>query len=520
MRVLLMSTPYPLEENPLPPLSLAYLAAVLRQEGLEVEVVDHLVSMYSPSKLRKKLREFKPQMVGATCVTLNYPIASRIMKVCKEFDPHIITMLGGPHATFAIDETLLKARWIDLLVVGEGERTVTELARAIDSGGDFRRVPGIAYRDGDHAVRTEPRPLIEDLNELPLPARDLLPLSKYRALNTPSTVITSRGCPFKCIFCSGPRVFGRRVRFRDPKLVVDEIEHLNKDLSFSRINIVDDTFTLNHRHARAVCEGIIERKLDIEWNVFARADTVDSDLLKLMKKAGCSWLLYGAESGNAGILKTIKKGTTPDIIREGTRLATESGIHVFNSFIFGLPGETPQTARESLDFAHELDEKYGAKYGFHILSPLPGTELYDHPDEYGLRILSRDWAKYDANRPITETAEMSPEKVLEMAAEYDQAVAYALDDLERRASAGDPECKELMRNKLSTEFVWQLLKEDIVERLGRMKNGADPMGQLAQKVSRKMDVPLQVALQEMDRLVQRGLLHHQSAEGGLIWQWS
>ena len=174
-----MSTPYPLEENPIPPLSLAYLASVLRQEGVEVEIVDHLVSMYSPSKLRDKLREFKPQMVGATCVTLNYPIASRIMKVCKEFDPQIVTMIGGPHATFAIEETLLKAHWIDLLVVGEGERTLVELAEAIDKGDDFRRVPGIAYRDGDRAVRTEPRPLIEDLNELPLPARGLLPLSKY-----------------------------------------------------------------------------------------------------------------------------------------------------------------------------------------------------------------------------------------------------------------------------------------------------------------------------------------------------
>ncbi len=520
MRVLLMSTPYPLEENPIPPLSLAYLAAVLREEGFEVEILDHLVSMYSPSKLRRKLSEFQPQMVGATCVTLNYPIASRIMKVCKEFDPQIVTMLGGPHATFAIEETLLKAHWVDLLVIGEGERTVTELARTIDSGGDFRRVPGIAFRDGDRAVRTEPRPLIENLDELPLPARELLPLSKYHALNTPCTVITSRGCPFKCIFCSGPRVFGRRVRFRDPKLVVDEIEQINRDFGYRRINIVDDTFTLNHRHARAVCEGLIERNLDIEWNVFARADTVDAELLKLMRKAGCSWLLYGAESGNPDILKTIKKGTTPDIIREGTRLAVESGINVFNSFIFGLPGETPETARQSVDFARELDEKYGAKYGFHILSPLPGTELYDHPEEYGLRILSRDWSKYDANRPITETAEMSPEKVLEMAAEYDQAISYALDDIERRAAEGDPECKELMRNKLSTEFVWQLLKEDIVERLGRMKNGTDPVRQLAQKVSRKMDIPLQFAEQETGRLVQAGLLQHRPAEGGLIWQWS
>ena len=519
MRVLLMSTPYPLEENPLPPLSLAYLAAALRQEGVEVRILDHLVSMYSPSKLRRHLAEFRPHMVGATCVTLNYPIASRIMKVCKEFDPGIITMLGGPHATFAIKETLLRARWIDLLVIGEGERTLTELVKTLEKGDDIHQVRGIAFRHGDRVVKTEPRPLIENLDELPFPARDLLPLSKYKALNTPCTVITSRGCPFKCIFCSGPRVFGRRVRFRDPDLVVDEIEQLNKEFGYKKINIVDDTFTLNKRHAKAVCERIIKRNLNIEWNVFARADTVTEDLLDIMKQAGCQWLLYGAESGNPEILKTIKKGTTPEIIRNGTRLATQAGINVFNSFIFGLPGETPQTARQSIDFAQELDREYGSKYGFHILSPLPGTELYDSPENYGLRILTRDWAKYDANRPVTEQANMSPEQVLEFAAEYDRAVTYAMDDIERRAAQGDPACVEQMRNKASVEFTWKLLKHDVIERLGHMKDGADSILQLAKNISKKLDAPPEEAEREVRRLVHAGLLVSETAKGGLQWQW-
>ena len=520
MRVLLMSTPYPLEENPIPPLSLSYLAAVLQREDIEVQILDLLVAKNSARKIRGKLEEYQPQVVGATSVTLNYPIAARNLKVCKDFDPRIVTMLGGPHASFALKETLLRARWIDVVVIGEGERTLVELVRALEKGNDVRQVAGIAFREDNSVVKTEPHPLIEDLDELPLPARNLLPLSKYRALGAPCTVVTSRGCPYRCIFCSGPRLFGRRVRFRDPKLVVNEIEQLHKEFGFVKINIVDDTFTLNHRHARAVCDEIMRRNLKFRWNVFARADTVTEDLLNIMKEAGCTWLLYGAESASPEILKTIKKGTTPDDIRNGTKLATKAGINVFNSFIFGLPGESPETARQSLAFARELDRDYDAKYGFHLLSPLPGTELYEKPEDYGLRILSRNWAKYDANEPITETATMSPEKVLEHVADYDRAVAFVWEEIKRKAEEGDPLCKEEVRRKASTEFVWRLLKGDIIERLGRMKDGDDPVGQLAQQVSQRLDVPLDVAEEEMGRLVQMGLLKREVAKGGSIWTWS
>jgi anaerobic magnesium-protoporphyrin IX monomethyl ester cyclase len=520
MRVLLMSTPYPLEENPIPPLSLSYLAAALQSEGIEVQILDLLVSLHSASKIRDKLKEYQPQLVGATCVTLNSNVATRNLKVCKDFDPDIVTMLGGPHASFALKETLLRARWIDVVVIGEGERTLVELARALKNGQDIRQVAGIAFREDNRVVKTEPRPLIENLDELPPPARHLLPLSKYRAIDAPCTVVTSRGCPYRCIFCSGPRLFGRRVRFRDPKLVVDEIENIHKELGFTRINIVDDTFTLNHRHAQAVCDEIIRRNLTFEWSIFARADTVTADLLKRMKQAGCSWLLYGAESASPEILKTIKKGTTPDDIRRGTKLATEAGIGVFNSFIFGLPGESPETARQSLAFAHELNRAYNAKYGFHLLSPLPGTELYERPKEYGLRILSRNWAKYDANEPITETATMSPQQVMEHMADYDRIIDYVWQQIERKAAEGDPVSAEEVRQKASKEFLWRLLKNDVIERLGQMKDGGNPMGQLAQRVSRKLDARLDVAEQETGRLVKMGLLKSESTNGGLIWQWS
>lgn len=525
MRVLLLSTSHPLEEEPLPPLSLSYLAGALEREGIEVQIIDFLVTRYRPDKLRQKLGEYRPQLVGITCVTLNYPIAARMLKACKAFDPSIVTVIGGPHATFALKETLLRAPWIDAIAIGEGERTVVELAKAVEGGKEIRQVAGIAFADGGTVVKTEPRPLIEDLDQLPMPARHLLPLARYRALGAPCTVITSRGCPYGCIFCSGRRMFGRRVRFRDPGLVVDEIEMLHRDFGFPQINVVDDTFNLNHRHASQVCEEMLRRNLKISWNTFARADTMSEDLARLMNRAGCEWVLFGVESADEGILKTIKKGATPDDVRRGVKIATDAGIKVFNSFIFGLPGESPDTARKSLAFGQELDHKYGAKYGFHVLSPLPGTELYDRARDYGLRILSRNWARYDANHTITETATMSPQMVKEAIAPYDRAVEYAWGDIRRRAEAGDTQCAQTLEKKERQKFVWSLLQGDVIEGLGRMAAAialipGDAEAELARRVSRKLALPLEVVRQQMGKLVENGLLRLEPERDSLRWRWS
>ena len=522
MRVLLISTPYPLEENPIPSLSLSYLAGVLQREGIEVQILDLLVAQYTGDKIRRKLEEYQPQVVGATCVTLNYPTAARILKVCKDFDPGIVTVIGGPHATFALKETLLRAPWIDVVVIREGERTLVELIRAVERGTGFGQVAGIAFREDKKVVITEPRPPIENLDELPFPARHLLPISKYRALGAPCNLITSRGCPYGCIFCSGRRIFGRKVRFRHPKLVVDELEAIHNELGFDRINIVDDTFTVNHRHARDICDEILRRNLNIQWTVFARVDTVTRDLLEIMKEAGCTYLLFGVESGSQQILNTIKKGITVDAVRKGVKVTTEAGIEVFASFILGLPGESPETARESVALAAELRSEYGAKYGFHLLSPLPGTELYEKAEDYGLRILTRNWAKYNANEPITETATMSTDAVREIIAEYDRAVAYAWDEMKRLVEAGDPLHKEEVEEKLSQEFVWRLLKGDVIEKLGRIKasHPGDAEEKLAQRVGQRLALPLPVAQREMGRLVQQGTVKCEAGSEGFIWKWS
>jgi radical SAM superfamily enzyme YgiQ (UPF0313 family) len=525
MRVLLLSTPHPLEESPLPPLSLSYLAGVLKREGIEVKILDFLVTHYHPRKLRRELEEYRPQLVGATCVTLNYPIARRMLKVCKSFDSHIFTVIGGPHVTFALEETLLQSPWIDAIVIGEGERTLVELARAVAEDKGIHHVPGIAFADGDIAVKTSPQAPIENLDQLPFPARELLPMARYRALGTPCTVITSRGCPFSCIFCSGRRMFGPKVRFRSPGLVVDEIEKLQRDFGLAKINIVDDTFTANHRHAEAVCEEMLRRNLKMKWSVFARVDRISEDLARLMNRAGCDWVLFGVESADEEILKTIRKGITPDEVRRGVKIAAEAGINVFNSFIFGLPGESRDTALKSLAFGDELYHKYDAKYGFHMLSPLPGTEIYERAKDYGVRILSRNWARYNANEPITETATMSTEMVKEAMSIYDRGIEAAWDDIKRRAKDGDAQCAEIMEGKEREEFIWTLFQQDVIEGLGVIastaaQNPSSAEAELARRVSRKLGVDIEVAQRRMSELIAKGVLELETKGNGWRWQWT
>jgi anaerobic magnesium-protoporphyrin IX monomethyl ester cyclase len=525
MRVLLLSTPHPLEESPVPPLSLSYLAAVLNREGIEVRILDFLVSRYHPRKLRRELEEYRPQLVGATCVTLNYPIARRMLQICKAFDPHIFTVIGGPHVTFTLEETLLQSPWIDAIVIGEGERTLVQLVGAVTEGKDIHHVPGIAFADGGMVLKTPTQVRIENLDQLPLPAREFLPMARYRALGTPCTVITSRGCPYSCVFCSGHRMFGPKVRFRSPGLVVDEIEKLQRDFELAKINIVDDTFTVNHHHARAVCEEMLRRELKIKWSVFARVDRISEDLAQLMKRAGCEWVLFGVESADEEILKTIRKGITLDQVRRAVKIAADAGIKIFNSFILGLPGESWDTALKSIAFGDELYHKYGAKYGFHILSPLPGTELYERAKDYGIRILSRNWARYNANEPITETANMSREMIKKAMAIYDHEIEEAWDDIKRRAKDGDAQCAEMLEGKERDEFVWTLLQGDVIEGLGKIAsatalNPSNAESELAHRISRKLGVGIGMAQRQMSELIARGVLRLESRGNCLRWQWS
>ncbi len=484
-----------------------------------MQVLDLLVAQYSPQGLKKRLREYQPHFVAATCSTLNYHIASRILRVCKSFDPELTTLIGGPHVSFTAKEVIEEAPWIDVVVRGEGEHTLVDLLNALATGRDLAQVSGIAYRKNGDVALTSPRPLIKDLDRLPLPARHLLPLSKYRALKAPCTVITSRGCPFGCIFCSAPKMFGRGVRFRDPRAVVDEIEMVNREFGFRQINIVDDTFTVKEQHVQSICEGLMDRGLNIQWSVYSRVDTVSPRLLRLMKRSGCSWVCFGLESGSQRILDNIKKGITVAQSRQAVRMAKEAGMEVMVSFLLGLPGENGRTAQQSVRLAEELRKEFGVYYGFHILAPMPGTEVREKADEYGIRILSHDWAKYDANRPVSEPTGFCADRMRLILADYERSISAAWEEIQSEASRGDPLCRQRVATTITQDFVWKLLKSNAIERLGRSNHSPSEM---AKRISRMVDMPLDATEREMAKLLADGnIVPAETARGaGATWRWA
>ena len=335
MKVLLINPPYPFEESPTPPFGLISLAAFLLKEGVDVRIEDYIVQPYSRERVKKTLNEFKPDVVGATAVTMTVNRALAILKDYKDENPDIITVMGGPHVTFDADNILLHNGHVDYIVRGEGEITFTEMLRAIDMGVPVDKVQGISYHKNGMVTHNENRPLIPDINILPYPARHLVSLSKYRAMGFPINMVTSRGCPNKCIFCVGSRMVGRKVRYFDVNRVVDEFELLST-MRFKQVNIVDDLFTANKKRCAAICDEIMRRGIRHPWVAFARVDTVSKELLESLKAAGCTTLCFGIESGNQEML-TASKDITLEKCRNAVALCNDVGIEPMTSYILGLP---------------------------------------------------------------------------------------------------------------------------------------------------------------------------------------
>ncbi|MEM1659073.1 MAG: radical SAM protein [Candidatus Jordarchaeales archaeon] len=518
MRTLLINTPYKFSECPTIPLGLTYIAAVIEKNGFEVEVLDLLVSMYSDDKVTRKVEEYKPEVVGVNSVTMNYPIASKILKLVKKVNEDIITVIGGPHVTFSDVRTLEESPWIDVVVRGEGEYTMLDIVK----GRDFKDIDGITYREDGEIVRNRDRKLIENLDELPFPARHLLPLSKYIAYHSGCSLITGRGCPHRCIFCVGSKMMGRRVRLRNPKLVVDEIEEV-LGYGFNEIVFEDDTFTLNHKHAFAICDEIISRGLKFKWCANARVDTVTRELLEKMKEAGCHFIMFGTESGNQDILDKCKKRITVEEIREAVKMTKELGIGVLSSFILGLPGETKETIAQTMKFAEEL----GPFYGFHLLAPFPGTEVRERANELGIIILTDNWLKYDANRAVAHTQAVSAEYLNKVVREFNKAIMQELKKRFRMADQGllPPEEVEALKVRRKQKLAWHLLKWDLIERYGRIQyDGTDPALRLAERIfdvaRLEGKIPLELVHSFIKYYMDMGLLGYKLENGVAVWNWA
>lgn len=337
------------------PLSLGYLASSLLSAGEEVKVLDLQIAEKEDYEIVKKedydrmlfrtLSEFEPQLIGITCNSHERFYSFDIARKVKGWRD-IPVVMGGPHVTFTANETLRHIREIDIIALHEGEDTIVELTRALQDGDSLQKVKGIVYRENGEIKGTPLRDFIEDLDRLPPPARELFDVDKYdlylpiydrpRAMH----LLTSRGCPFGCSFCSAKEMAGRRVRFSSPGKVVKEMESIKASFpQYKWLFFYDDHFTLKKSRVIQLCEGIIKSRLDFNWGCYGRVDSIDEEIVDAMKEAGCIMISFGLESGSDSVLNLMQKKTNSKMIERAINIVKKKGLVARASFIFGYPGE-------------------------------------------------------------------------------------------------------------------------------------------------------------------------------------
>ena len=345
------------------PQGLLYVAALLKSEGVEVSVADLHAFRDRSDAIREMIAVAKPDVIGFSVLHANRWGAIDISKMAKALSPEISIVFGGVGATFLWEHLLRHFPEIDYVILGEGEYTFLELLRALDAGdrGAIAQIPGLAFRNGGRPVRTGPREPIRDLDALPHPARSFT----FRHL------LISRGCPGRCTFCGSPRFWPGPIRFHSARYFLEELEMLS-GRGISHFFISDDTFTLDPARVIEICRGIIDRRLAITWQAISRVDRVDGDLLCWMRKAGCIQISYGVESGSTPIRKRLGKPLKREQIRRAFALTTRFGILPRAYFIYGCPGETPDTIQATVDLMEEIKPLAAI---FYILTLFPGTAL-------------------------------------------------------------------------------------------------------------------------------------------------
>jgi anaerobic magnesium-protoporphyrin IX monomethyl ester cyclase len=515
-KVLLINPPYPMEESPSPPFGIMSLAAYLLEKDYDVRIEDYIVNPYSAVRVTDAIRQYRPDVIGATAVTMNINTALNILRDYHAAAPGAAIMIGGPHVSFDAEKILAKNSFVDFIIRGEGELTTVELLDNLGKKDRYNGIRGLSYRNGDEIVHTEWREFIPDINILPLPARHHVQLSKYRALGLPINMITSRGCPFECIFCVGSKMVGRRVRYFETKRVVDEFEML-AGMGFRQINIVDDLFTSNKKRCTEICEEIIRRGIRHPWTAFARVDTVSRELLDVMAASGCTTLCFGIESGNQEILDRVKKKTTLEKIEKAIAICNNAGILPMASYIMGLPGESAETVRQTMEFARKLCNSYG----FHILAPFPGTEVREKAEEYGMKILTDDWDLYDANRSVCESIHLPHEEVDRIVNEFNGLVNDMILGVLKKFEKGEPlapENTDMAKNIISLDFNQRLIGLDLVESYEGRPGGWKR--QFVEYIASRSGLDIGLVESEVDRLITMGCIIIKNVGGNETISWA
>jgi len=389
------------------------LAAVLEENQYEVHVIDAQSLMLTQQQFEAELLRQNADIVGVTASTLTFWPAVDAIKSAKRVLPNALTILGGSHVTALPEQTLSSVPEADIVVRGEGERTLLELADSLSDGKakNFGGVAGITYRQNGQIVNTGDREFIQNLDELPHPAYKHFPLEKYSmAGKNYLPIITSRGCPFQCTFCLASKICGTSFRTRSPPKVLDELEWLRDTHHADIIAFYDDSFTFDKKRAEAICDEIKARKFDLPWDCRTRVDLINKEILTKLRDANCQLIHFGVESGSQKMLDAMKKRTTVEKNAWAIKLAREVGISVAISVVVGYPGETEVELKQTFDFIKQTKPDF--VYVCQAI-PYPGTELLDILHDMGWEV-SSDWNQFDEQSPVFKNPLLSPQKIDEM----------------------------------------------------------------------------------------------------------
>ena len=397
-----------------PPLGLLYIGAVLIKNNHQVRLLDPDAENCFGEKLKAVIKQYNPELIGITASTSIIKEALRIAKISKSVLPLAPTVIGGIHPTISPKETLGN-KCVDFIMMGEAEITVVEFVDALEKGKDLSKIDGIGYKRKGEMLINKRRELIENLDSIPFPDRDLLKNpSAYvppDALKTPVTsLITTRGCFGACTYCQTKNIFGKRLRFRSVKNIIEEIKYCSEKYGIKEFHFADDNFVVDKKRVLNFCKEV--KNLSTKFNfVFfngLRADNVDEEILRALRSIGVFTIGYGVESGNQEILNRIKKGIKLDTYRKAYKISKKLGFQTWGFFIIGLPGETAKTIRDTIDFAKELDPDFAK---FLILKPFPGSEVFEELHSQNL-ILNYDYELYGVyTRPVHRLPSLTAEDI-------------------------------------------------------------------------------------------------------------
>jgi anaerobic magnesium-protoporphyrin IX monomethyl ester cyclase len=396
------------------PAGLCYIAALLRQEGYQVSILDAQAEWLDTDTTVQRIVGYSPDIIGISFMTSGVTSAYKVAQLLKKAIPEVPLVAGGPHATAIPERTLDEFPYFDILVIGEGEITFKEIIEALVEGADLRKVKGLAFKEKGEIVITPPRERIKNLDDLPLPAYDLLPELKthywplfnniqgYPAFS----LIASRGCPYQCKFCDRA-VFGNTLIQHSPEYMVALIEKLVKEHGIRYLVFDDDNLLLDKKQLFGMLDLLEKKKIKVPFTCESRVDTVDEERLRRLKAGGCKQILYGMESGSPRILELMGKGITVDKIRHAVDLTRKFGITTYGYFILGYPGENEESMQETVDFIKDLKL---FDIGAQPFVPFPGSEAYQTAREYGE--YDEDWEKVGSFTQIVYVSHgLSKEKI-------------------------------------------------------------------------------------------------------------